>query len=89
MFTYDGQTTDKRQTASNENPTKIHVKDDDVDLEIVPGERNKDDGKVLLEQNTANIERHHGGKSPEEKIMLEENRERRKGRKLKEEDGIN
>jgi hypothetical protein len=88
MFTCDGLTTDKGQTTSKENPIKIHVKDDDVDLEIVLGERNKDNGKVLLEQNTANIERHNGGKSPEEKIMLEQNRERRKGRKLKEEDGI-
>ena len=82
MLTYDGQTTDGRQTsdegltASNEDPIEIQREEDDVDLDLFQEKQNKEDEKVLSEQNRGNKRKHHGEQSPEEKILSEQNRER-------------
>jgi hypothetical protein len=82
MLTYDGQTTDERQTsdegltASNEDPIEIQVEDDDVDLVLFQEKQNKEDEKVPSEQNNGDRRKYHGEQSPEEKILSEQNRER-------------
>jgi hypothetical protein len=77
MLTYDGQTTtDEVQTASNKDPIDIQVEDDDVDLDMFQEKRNKEDGKVLSEQNTGNKRKHHGEQCSEEKILSEQNQEK-------------
>jgi hypothetical protein len=73
MLTYDKQTMDEVQTASNEDPIEIQTKDDDVDLDVFQEKSNKEDEKVLSEQNSRNKRKHHGEQSPKEKILLEQN----------------
>jgi hypothetical protein len=50
------------------DPIKILVEDDDVDVARVPGERNKDNEKVMSEQNTADTERNHGVRRAEDRF---------------------
>jgi hypothetical protein len=83
-----GQMTNKGQTASNEDPIDIQVEDDDVDLKEFQEKRNNEDEKVPTIQNKGNKRRHRGDRSLEEKILSEQNQERKKGRKSKEKYGI-
>jgi hypothetical protein len=77
MLTYDGQTMDEVQTASNEDPIDIQTKeDDDVDLDVFQEKRNKEDEKVLSKQNSENKRKPHGEQSSKEKILLEQNQEK-------------
>jgi hypothetical protein len=76
MLTYDGQTTDEVQTASNEDPIEIQAEDADVDLDLFQEKRNKEDEKVLSEQNSGNKRKHHSEQSSKEKILSEQNREK-------------
>jgi hypothetical protein len=78
MLTYDGQTAGRRtmvegQTASNEDRINMHMEDDDVDLKQFQEKRNKDNGKVPTEQNNGNKKRYHDDRTPEEKILPEQN----------------
>jgi hypothetical protein len=73
MLTYDGQTADEVQTASNEDLIQMQVEDADVDVDLFQEKRNKEDGKVLSEQNTGNKRKHHGEHSSKEKILSGQN----------------
>jgi hypothetical protein len=77
MLTYDGQTTTvEAHTTANEDPIEMQVEDADVDVDLFQEKWNKEDEKVLSEQNTRNKRKHHGEQRPKEKILLEQNRER-------------
>jgi hypothetical protein len=79
MLRYDGQMTDIVQTASNEDLIEIQVEDDDVDINLFQEKRNKEDEKVLSEQNSGNKRKHHGEQG-EDPVRTES----RKGKKKKE-----
>jgi hypothetical protein len=77
MLTYDGQTTTAEvQTTANEDPIKMQVKDADVNVDLFQEKWNREDEKVLSEQNTENKRKHHGELRPKEKILSEQNQER-------------
>jgi hypothetical protein len=69
------QTTNKGQTASNEDPVDIQVEDDDVDLKEFQEKGNNEDEKVPTEQNKGNKRRHRGDRTESRK----EEREKVKG----------
>jgi hypothetical protein len=77
MLTYDGQTTAVEvQTTANEDPIEMQVEDADFDVDPFQEKWNREDEKVLSEQNTGNTRKHHGEQRPKEKILSEQNRER-------------
>jgi hypothetical protein len=76
MLTYDRQTMDEVQTASNEDPIEMQVEDADVDVDLFHEKWNKEDGKVLSDQNTGNKRKDHSEQGSKEKILSEQNQEK-------------